>query len=71
MDPLERLADRIAVQDEHSHADDSVRKHVREVILDQEEREELTDTALRIAQALSEQELAAIVADWLDVQIAI
>jgi hypothetical protein len=47
IDPLQRRADRIAVQDEHTHVDDAVRQRIREIVL-KHEREELIETALRL-----------------------
>jgi hypothetical protein len=69
-DALERLRDVLAVQDEHSHVDAAARLRIGGLIL-QVENEELATTARRLVAALPADDLAAIVADWLDAQIAI
>jgi hypothetical protein len=47
-----------------------VRRRIREIVLERE-REQLIETALRLVHALSIDELALVVADWLDAQTAI
>jgi hypothetical protein len=69
-DPLEQLADQIAVQDERSHVDELVRLRIRDIVLERD-REELIETATGITQRLSVNELASIVADLRDGQVAI
>jgi hypothetical protein len=69
-EPLERLRDEVARQDEHSHVDAVVREQIAEVVLEVE-NEPLEETARRIVERLSAQELAQLVADWLDAQTAI
>jgi hypothetical protein len=66
-----RLLDAVAVQDEHSHVAAELRQRLGELILPAAEREPLEDTARRIAHALKRDELAAIVAHWLEAQVAI
>ena len=70
-DPIERLRDAVAVQDEHSHVDAALRQRLGELIVPAAERETLEETARRLAHALKPDELAAIVADWLDSRLAI
>jgi hypothetical protein len=69
-DALERLRDVVAVQDERSHVDAAARLRIGGLIL-QVENEELNAMARRLIAALPADDLAAIVADWLDAQIAI
>jgi phage tail sheath gpL-like len=69
-EPLDRLRDVLAVQDERSHVDATSRLRISGLIL-QAENEELTATACRLVAALPADDLAAIVADWLDAQMAI
>jgi hypothetical protein len=69
-EPLDRLRDIVAVQDEHSHVDAASRLRIGGLIL-QAENEKLAATAHRLVAALPADDLAAIVADWLDAQIAI
>jgi hypothetical protein len=69
-EPLERLRDEVARQDEHSHVDPSVRWRIAEVVLEIE-NEPLEETARRIVEGLSPEELAQLVADWLDARTAI
>ena len=70
-DPLANLRDPVAVQDEHSHVDRETRIRIGELILAQGEAAGLDATARALAAQLSTDELAAIVADWLDAQIAV
>jgi len=67
---LERLRDIVAVQDEQSHVDAASRLRIGGLIL-QVENEQLTATAYRLVAALPADDLAAIVADWLDGRVAI
>jgi hypothetical protein len=69
-DALERLRDVVAVRDEHSHVDAAARLRIGGLIL-QVDNEELDATARRLVAALPAEDLAAIVTDWLDAQIAI
>jgi hypothetical protein len=69
-DALERLRDIVAVQDERSHVNAAARLRIGGLIL-QSENEKLDATARRLVATLPADELAAIVADWLDAQIAI
>ncbi len=69
-EPLQRLRDKVARQDEHSHVDAAVRQRIAEVVLEIE-NESLQETAQRIVERLSAEELAQLVADWLDAQTAI
>jgi hypothetical protein len=69
-DALDRLRDVVAVQDERSHVDAAARLRIGGLIL-LVENEKLDATAQRLVAALSAEHLAAIVADWLDAQIAI
>jgi hypothetical protein len=69
-DALDRLRDVIAVQDERSHVDAAARLRIGGLIL-LVENEKLDATAQRLVAGLSAEDLAAIVADWLDAQIAI
>ena len=68
-DALERLRDIVAVQDERSHVDAAARLRIGGLIL-QVESEKLDATARRLVATLPADDLAAIVADWLDAQIA-
>lgn len=63
-DPIDRLRDEVARQDEHSHVDSAVRERIGEVVLEVE-HEPLEETARRIVGRLSDEELAPLVADWL------
>ena len=65
-EPLERLRDEVARQDEHSHVDAAVRERIGEIIF-----EELAETARRLVERLSAEELEQLVADWLDARTAI
>lgn len=69
-DALDRLRDVVAVQDERSHVDAAARLRIGRLIL-QVENEELNATAIRLVAALPPDDVAAIVTDWLDAQIAI
>jgi uncharacterized membrane protein len=69
-DALDRLRDLLAVQDEQSHVDAASRLRIGGLIL-QAENEKLTATAHRLVAALPAADLAAIVADWLDAQLAV
>lgn len=68
-DALERLRVVVAVQDERSHVDAATRLRIGGLIL-QVEGEKLEATAHRLAADLPADDLAAIIADWLDAQIA-
>ena len=68
-DALERLRDIVAVQDERSHVDAAARLRIGGLIL-QVDSEKLDATARRLVATLPADDLAAIVADWLDAQIA-
>jgi hypothetical protein len=68
-DALERLRDIVAVQDERSYVDAAARLRIGGLIL-QVENEKLDATARRLVATLPADDLAAIVADWLDAQIA-
>jgi hypothetical protein len=68
-DALERLRDIVAVQDERSHVDAAARLRIGGLIL-QVENEKLDATARRLVATLPADDLAAIVVDWLDAQIA-
>jgi hypothetical protein len=68
-DALERLRDILAVQDELSHVDAATRLRIGGLIL-QVENEKLDATARRLVATLPADNLAAIVADWLDAQAA-
>jgi len=68
-DALERLRDIVAVQDERSHVDAAARLRIGGLLL-QIENERLDATARRLVATLPADDLAAIVADWLDAQIA-
>jgi hypothetical protein len=68
--PLEDLRDEVARQDEHSHADAAVRRRLADFVLEVE-NEPLDETARRIVERLSPEELAQLVADWLEAQTAI
>jgi len=66
-----RVASRCsALQDEYSRVDAMVRERIAEVALDVE-NEPLEETARRIVEQLSPEELAQLVADWLEGQTAI
>jgi hypothetical protein len=67
---LKRLRDEVARQDEHSHVDAAVRDRIAELVLEIE-NESLEETARRIVERLSTEELAQLVADWLDGRTAI
>lgn len=69
--PLARLLDSVAVQDEHSHVDPQTRAQIRALVLERNEDEALAVTAERIGSQLSAAGLAQVVADWLDAQAAI
>jgi hypothetical protein len=69
-EPLERLRDEVARQDEHSHVDAAVRERIAEVVLEVE-NERLAETARRLVERLSAEELEQLVADWLDARTAI
>jgi hypothetical protein len=69
-DPINELRDRVARQDEHSHVEATTREHIRAMIEAGDEREDLTVTARRVVDRLTPDELADIVADWLDTQTA-
>jgi len=69
-DALERMRDIVAVQDKRSHVDAVARLRIGGLIL-QVENEKLDATARRLVATLPADDLAAIVADWLDAQIAI
>jgi len=69
-DPVEHLRDVVAVEREHSHVDGETRERVCELILEVD-REELANTASRIVAALPPDQLASIVADWLEAQTAL
>lgn len=69
-DALERLRHVVAVQDERSHVHAATRLRIGGLIL-QVEGEKLEATAHRLAADLPADDLAAIVADWLDAQIEI
>ena len=70
-DPIRRLLDAVAVQDENSHVNAALRQRLGDLILPAAERETVEETARRLAHALKPDELAAIVADWLDSRLAI
>jgi hypothetical protein len=70
-DPLTRLRDAVAIQDERSHVGRRTRDAVAEVILEVQRPEEVEETALRVVRALDHEALAQITADWLEAQIAI
>jgi hypothetical protein len=70
-DPLIRLRDAVAIQDEHSHVGRTTREVIAEVILEAQELERVGETASRIVATLHNEALAEIVADWLEAQIAI
>jgi hypothetical protein len=67
---MQRLRDLVALQDEHSHVDAALRQRIGEIILEVE-NEELAETARRLVERLSAEELARLVADWLEAQTAI
>jgi phage tail sheath gpL-like len=67
-DALDRLRDVLAVHDERSHVDAAARLRISGLIL-QVGNEQLNATARRLVAALPADDLAAIVADWLDAQI--
>jgi hypothetical protein len=58
-DPLQRLRDEVARQDEHSHVDAAVRKRIAEVLLEAE-HERLNEAARRIVHRLSTEERASL-----------
>jgi hypothetical protein len=62
--------DAVGFQDEHSHVDVAVRRRIGEIILEIE-NEELTETARRLVEQLPPEDVAQLVADWLDAQTAI
>jgi hypothetical protein len=68
--PIDRLRDSVARQDEYSHVDAAVRQRIPEVVLEVE-NEPLEETARRIVERLSADELAQLVADWLEARKAI
>jgi hypothetical protein len=68
--PLERLRDEFARQDEHSHVDGAVRRRIGELLLEVE-NESVEEMARRMVERLPPDELAQLVADWLEVQTAI
>jgi hypothetical protein len=70
-DPVLRLRDAVAIQDEHSHVGRRTREVVAEVILEAQELERVEATASRIVATLGNEALVEIVADWLEAQIAI
>jgi hypothetical protein len=70
LDPLQRLRDLVAIQNEHSHVDAALRQRIGEIILEVE-NEELAETARRLVERLSAEELAQLVADWLEGQTTI
>jgi hypothetical protein len=65
-----RLRDEVARRDEHPHVDTSVRRRVAEVVIEVE-NEPLEETAREIVERLTPDELAQLVADWLEAQRAI
>lgn len=69
-EPLERLRDEIARQDEHSHVEALVRELIAEVVLEVE-NEDFEETARRVVERLSAEEVTQRVADWLDARTAI
>lgn len=68
-DALDRLREVVAVQDERSHVGPTERLRIGGLIL-QVEDEELSATAHRLVAALPADDLAAIVTDWLEAQVA-
>jgi hypothetical protein len=70
-DPVERLRDSLALQDEHSYVDAAVREHIGALILSGDHDEDLLLTAQRIVEGLPSGQLAQLVADWLDAQLAL
>jgi hypothetical protein len=68
-DALDRLREVVAVQDGRSHVGPARRLRIGGLIL-QVEDEELSATARRLVAALPAEDLAAIVTDWLEAQIA-
>jgi hypothetical protein len=68
-DALDRLRAVVAVQDERSYVDAAARLRIGGLIL-QVENEKLNATARRLVADLPADDLAAIVTDWLDAEIA-
>jgi hypothetical protein len=71
-DWIVRGVDQTALEREASHVDRETLDHLRSVILEQRERpESMIDCAHRLAPRLSDEELAQLVADWLEAQTTI
>lgn len=66
-DALDLLRDVVAVHDERSHVDAAARLRIGGLLM-QVENEQLNATARQLVAALPADDLAAIVADWLDAQ---
>jgi hypothetical protein len=69
-DPLQGLRELVAIQNEHSHVDAALRHRIGEIILEVD-NEELAETARRLVERMSADELEQLVADWLEAQTAI
>jgi hypothetical protein len=68
---VKRLRDAIAIQNERSHVDAATRRRIEGIVLERGEMESLDETADRVVRGLSDRELVMLVADWLDIQLAI
>ena len=64
------LRDRVGVQDEHSHVDAENSPRIAELV-STTENEPFAQTARRLSEQLQPQDVAAIVMDWLEVQVAV
>jgi hypothetical protein len=71
MDPIERLRDIIAMQDEHSHVGPAARERIRAIIIDAGENADALVVGRLIVERLERDELAQLVADWVEAQAAI
>jgi hypothetical protein len=70
-DQIERIRDLIALQDECAHVNRDLRERIGAAILADEANEDVLETAHRIIASLPKEDLAPIVADWLDSRTAI
>lgn len=67
---LVRLFDQIAAQDEHSHVARDTRRKIAEVIQVSDDLDVL-DTARLAVRQLDDEELAQVLADWIDFRVSI
>ena len=67
---IRTLFDQIARQDEHSHVARETRRKIADVIQATDELNTLDTARLALAQ-LSDEELAQVLADWIDARVSI